>query len=161
MDYYQLKEDEVILYKGEVVLPEKDGSTQLVLTNHNLVFKTKNEREVDIDIFAVSDIKFYEGVPQIKAKSNNIEIYFLLKEKEFTFLSKIEAHKFLTTAKKLLTGKSTAERCMDKVKYSIDKINDEFNIDIVDLTVNAVNNGVAGAVKGTFKGVASLINKKK
>ena len=38
MENYQLKEDEVVFYKGTVGLSELKGSTQLVLTNFNVVF---------------------------------------------------------------------------------------------------------------------------
>lgn len=38
MEHYNLDEDEVVLYKGDVVFKEKTQSTQIVLTNKNLVF---------------------------------------------------------------------------------------------------------------------------
>lgn len=35
MEHYNLDEDEVVLYKGDVVFKEKTQSTQIVLTNKN------------------------------------------------------------------------------------------------------------------------------
>jgi hypothetical protein len=80
MEHYNLDEDEVVLYKGDVVFKEKTQSTQIILTNKNLVFidvvkKIFAHDEIETQIYPVNEIKMYEGVPQVKAKSNDVEIY--------------------------------------------------------------------------------------
>lgn len=44
MEYYNLAEDEVVLYKGDVRFCGKPSLSQLVLTNKNLVFITKTKK---------------------------------------------------------------------------------------------------------------------
>lgn len=99
MEHYNLDEDEVVLYKGDVVFKEKTQSTQIVLTNKNLVFinvakKLFAHDEIETQIYPVNEIKMYEGVPQVKAQSNEVEIYLKTKELEFGFQSKNEVYKF-------------------------------------------------------------------
>ena len=99
MEHYNLDEDEVVLYKGDVVFKEKTQSTQIILTNKNLVFidvvkKIFAHDEIETQIYPVNEIKMYEGVPQVKAKSNDVEIYLKTKELEFGFQSKNEVYKF-------------------------------------------------------------------
>jgi len=43
MENYDLEEDEVVLYKGNVALKNKKGETNLILTNVNFVFITKEK----------------------------------------------------------------------------------------------------------------------
>lgn len=127
MEYYQLREDEVVLYKGKVVLYGKD--TQIVLTNHNIVFIPESTAQTEIH--SVEDIKIYKEQPQVKVKGNTVEIYFLTTEKEFKFKSIFEIPKFTNAVKNLLTGKTKTERGAEKVKKTINLVNETFNIDCV------------------------------
>lgn len=38
MENYKLKPEEVVLYKGDVILSGKKGTTELIFTNINMVF---------------------------------------------------------------------------------------------------------------------------
>lgn len=164
MENYKLKENEVVLYKGEITLADKKGNTQLILTNLNIVFITKNkklftEEEVNVDFYPVEEIKIYEGIPQIKTKGNIVELYLLSTEKEFTFISKIELHKFMSEAKKLLTGKTTAERNAEKVKNTIKLVDDTLGIDTVSAVGNTVKDGIVGKVGKGFKAIGKIFKK--
>ena len=90
MDYYNLSENEAVLFKGNVILNDKVGATQLVLTNRNLVFITKNldannELIAYLDIYSIDEVKIFKNKPQIEFKNMSVEIY--LKTTELYLLS--------------------------------------------------------------------------
>lgn len=98
----------------------------------------------------------YEGVPQVKAKSNDVEIYLKTKELEFGFQSKSEVYKFRSAIIKLLTGKTGFERGADKVKDKIDVVNDTFGVDVVKSTEDVVKNGIVESIGGLFEKVGKI-----
>ena len=64
MENYDLEQDEVVLYKGNVSLKKKKGITELVLTNINFVLITKRKRlftkpQVFVDTYPIEEIKYY------------------------------------------------------------------------------------------------------
>lgn len=146
MNNYKLKENEVVLYKGDITFLESLEKAKLILTNINIVFVSKEDNEVEL--YPIEEIKIYEGVPQIKTKGNKVELYLISTEKEIKFTSLIELNKFIKATIQLLTGKNTAERCAEKVKQSIKLVNDTLGIDIVGATGNIIKNGVVGSVLG-------------
>lgn len=161
MEHYNLAEDEVVLYKGDVRFCGKPNLSQLVLTNKNLVFITKNESDVDIndivtDVVSLSDIKFYQDIPQVKVNSNDVEIYLKTKELEFSFDSMSELMKFQSAITKRLTGKTGFERGAEKVKDKIDVVNDTFGVDVVKSTEDVVKNGLIENITGIFGKVGKL-----
>lgn len=155
------------MYKGNVILKDKKGETELVLTNINLVFinikkKTFEKEEVTVLEYPVDSVKMYEGMPQIKFKGAAVEIYLLDREIEFEFLSKIEAMKFNSATTKLLTGTTAAQRNAKKVKETIELVDDTLGIDSVQATGNVIKNGIAGSIAGAFGKVGkALIGKNK
>jgi len=67
MEKYKLKEDEVVLYKGNVNVGGKNNS--LTLTNLNIVFILDDidlNEENNIEIYSVESIKIYQEIPQVK-----------------------------------------------------------------------------------------------
>lgn len=151
MENYDLDESEVVLYKGEVVLPKEKGDTQLLLTNINFVLITKRKKlfqkeEVFVEIYPITEIKYYDGSPQIIRKGNLIEMYFLNDETEFTFESKGEARKFVTASLNLLAKKNTFtrvfENSVDAVKDTIKVVDDKLGINSVEIAKNVVKNGI-------------------
>ena len=142
MDNYELQSDEVVLYKGYVTLRKNEGETQLILTNKNLVFITKaivNEsgEVVNVQTYAVNDIKIYEGQPQIKHKGTTVEIYFLTSEIEFTFENTKEIKDFLKNILLLITGKNTFQRGVEKCKDTINVIDETLGINSVEIAKNS------------------------
>ncbi len=153
MENYKLRSDEVVLYKGEVILKNKKGTTELVLTNLNIVFINKGlpfKEEITVLEYPVCSIKKYEGEPQIKVNGNIVEIYFLETEIEVVFNSKTELHKFNSAAKKLLTGQTSIERVCKNVKDSIGLIDETLGINTVQATGNVLKNGIVGNIAGAF-----------
>ena len=167
MENYNLREDEVVLYKSDINLLDKKGKTTLlILTNINIVFITKTkklleEEIVNTEIFPVGDIKIYEGIPQVKSNANKVELYFKTTEKEFAFNSKSEVHKFQNTIIKLLTGKTTAERNAEKVKNAIGLVNDTLGVDIVKCTGEVAKNGIVGSITNSIDKFGKVLFKKK
>ncbi len=161
MEYYNLAEDEVVLYKGDVRFCGKPNSSQLVLTNKNLVFITKTkklfgESEAETTVYSLEDVKIYEGVPQVKTKSFDVEIYLKTTELEFAFDSKSELMKFQSAITKRLTGKTGFERGAEKVKDKIDVVNDTFGVDVVKSTEDVVKNGLIENITDIFGKVGKL-----
>ena len=170
MQNYQLNSDEVVLYKGDGTLEDREGKTQIILTNQNIVFITTHinlykKEEVYVEKFSIDDIKIYEEMPQVKAKGANVEIYLSTCEKVFKFQSKGEAGKFVDAVIKYFTGKTKTERNAEKVKGTINIIDNTFGINSVELVGNALKSGVNGAidkVTGAIgKGITNIFKKKK
>ena len=134
MENYNLKEDEVVLYKGYGHIANSKDSTQIILTNYNFVFITTQKKllrhdDIIVETFAKEDVKWYEDKPHIKTNGKTVEMYFKTCEKDFVFSSKSELHKFTSQAIKLTTGKSTAQRTLEKAKNTIDMIDNSLGID--------------------------------
>ena len=170
MENYQLNSDEVVLYKGDGALEDREGKTQIILTNQNLLFITTHinlykKEEVYVEKFSIDEIKIYEDMPQVKAKGANVEIYLSTCEKVFKFQSKGEAGKFVDAVMKHFTGKTKAERNAEKVKGTINFIDNTFGINSVELVGNALKNGVVNSITGALnkgaKGIGNLFKKKK
>ena len=162
MENYDLEENEVVLYKGNVSLTKQKGITELILTNINFVLITKHKKlfskeQVNVETYPIEEIKYYNGVPQVIKKGRLIELYFLNDETEFSFDSRNEARKFMNAALNLLTNKTTFERGAEKVKNTISMIDNTFGIDSVGLTTSAVKNGVVGKTTNVIgKGLKTI-----
>lgn len=162
MENYDLEENEVVLYKGNVLLSNQKGLTQLILTNINFVLITKQKKlfgkdQVNVETYAVNEIKYYNNNPQVIKKGNLIELYFLSEEVEFTFDSRNEARRFVNATLTLLTNKSTFERNAEKVKDTISVIDNTLGIDSMGITGNVIKNGVVGKTAGVIgKGLKTI-----
>lgn len=160
MENYKLGPEEVFLYRGNVLQKGFVEKTRLLLTNENLVFITKIEESTDeyqTEPFLINEIKMYQGMPQIKAKGLFVEIFLTSTEKEFTFESKIELHKFIDAAVKLLTGKSKIERGAEKVKKAKELVVDTLG----EGTLKVIGNIATKNVSGVLGAVGKKFNKKK
>ena len=127
MKDYQLKEDEVVLFKGDIELQGVKGKTELIFTNHNFVFITKHKKvfakeETYVQIYPVSDVKIYEKKPQIKIKDLMTEIYFLSGEKVFKFFSEVEQTEFVAEVQKLFEKKSAVSKGLEKAKNALKNV---------------------------------------
>ena len=127
MKDYQLKEDEVVLFKGDIELQGVKGKTELIFTNHNFVFITKHKKvfakeETYVQIYPVSDVKIYEKKPQIKIKDLMTEIYFLSGEKVFKFFSEVEQTEFVAEVQKLFEKKSAVGKGLEKAKSALKNV---------------------------------------
>ena len=166
MENYDLEEDEVVLYKGDVTLKNQKNTTQLVLTNKNFVFITTIKKlfakdQVIVDIFSVSEIKKYKEVPQVIRNGNEIDLYFIHDEISFVFESKNEVRKFMNAALTLITDKNAFVRGVDKVKGTIELVKDTTGIDAVQVAKTVGGIVAHKAVPPVGKGFRLLGHAKK
>lgn len=138
MEYYDLAEDEVVLYKGYVWLKNQKDITELILTNINFVLITKIRKlfgkdEIVVDVYPAEEIKFYKGEPQVIRNGKIVALYFLHDETEFMFEARNECGRFMNAALKLLTDKNKFERAVDKTKGAIKCVDDSLGVDSVGI----------------------------
>ena len=162
MKHYELEKDEVVLYKGNVSLLNKKGTTNLILTNYNFVLITTKKKifandEVCVDIYPINEIKYYNNIPQVIKKGCIIELYLLDEEVEFTFETKSEARKFLNATLTLLTNKTSFERGANKLKNTISMIDNSFGINCTQIAENAIKNSTLGTTTNLIdKGIKTI-----
>lgn len=164
MEEYLLKGNEAVLYKGSANFASENISSrsEIILTNINLVAIIRNKKifqpeQVEVKAYPVSEIKMYDGKPQLKEKNGIVEIYFADTEVKLNFYSKITAIQFMNAANKLITGKTMSERGAEKVKGAVSLVDDTLGIKTVDSMKGVIENGVIGTVFGGIgkKGNAS------
>lgn len=164
MEFYNLQEDEVVLYKQNVYSVDNKHASQLILTNLNVVIITKSNDRSLAEILPVNHIKIYKEKPQILPNGNLVEIYFLEKEISIEFYSKSELRKFITISTDLLTNTTKSERNAKKVKDVIKLVDDTLGIDSVHATSDALKNGVIGQTSKILgqgiKSITKFIKKK-
>ncbi len=158
MEHYELKSDEVVLYKSnEVYYLGENKDIELILTNYAIVTIKKIKKlfkapAVNVSIYPVGEIKKYKNLPQIKQEGCDVEIYLVDKEVAFRFVSKNNAGKFISACLELLVEKSTLERVATKVKNAIAVVDDTLGIDTVGTITAGVQSGTNGLLaKNTTK----------
>ena len=154
MEHYQLKTDEVVLYKGnEVYYRGENKEIELILTNYAIVAIKKVKKlfkapVVNVSIYPVGEIKRYKNLPQIKQEGGDVEVYLVDKEVAFRFVSKNNAGKFVSACLELLVEKSAFERAATKVKDTIAVVDDTLGIDTVGTITAGVQSGANGFLTG-------------
>ncbi len=138
---YSFREDEALLFKGTITSDGKKA--ELYLTN---VFITVVKNAFDADEspkdyrYSVGEIKYYNGIPQIKPQGLHCDVYFLSSVLSFDFEDKKSAKLFLNQALTLLTGKTSAERNVAMISDVIGIIDKTFGIDTVGTLKQAISN---------------------
>lgn len=155
MTNYSLQQNETVLFQGTANLKKKNGTTEVILTNLNLVFVTTikkflSKSQVDVEKYSVGEVKIYNNAPQIKQKGSSVEIFLTCGEIVADFNSILEAGKFVNAALHLLTGKTMAERGADKFRDAVGLIDDTLGISTVGTVKNVLENGIAGTLLGGF-----------
>lgn len=150
---YAMKEDEVVLYKGQAKVDDSQHFSDILLTNVNLVITTRIKKifakdEVYTQVFPLSELKVYQNTPQLKQKGNKVELFFANKNIVIEFSSLLAPHKFVNELTKLLTGKTASERGADKVKGFVGIVDDTLGIDTIGAIKGIAENGLARTVLG-------------
>ncbi|MBR2617202.1 MAG: hypothetical protein IKC56_03085 [Clostridia bacterium] len=180
MEHYELKADEVILYRGSVTVSDKKTSAkaqvpaELLLTNHNVVLIVTEKHFLAKTTFStqtypVETIKFYDGSAQIIHKKTAVDIYFVGVELFLLFPNKKESRAFADKALRLVSGENKVVRGVKKVKKAINETNEGLDIDIQSAVVTTakfagqVALGVAGEESASKSAniVAKLLTRKK
>ena len=163
MENYALQPNESVLYSDNVCYNPGNVSAELILTNLNLVLITTTKKlfakeQVQVKIYPVSEIKIYNDIPQIKQKDHWVEVFLRAGEVSISFDSAREAHKFVNTAWRLITGKSAVERGSDKVKKMVGLVDNALGINTVETVKNTLENGMVGTIFGGVKKGSSVKN---
>lgn len=154
MENYSLKPDEVVLFEDDILIAGSKASSHLILTNINLVIissakKMFKKHEVSVFTVPVTDVKIYQGAPQVTQKKENITVYLTSCELNFSFLSTLKAVKFTGKITELITGKSAVARGSGKVKKAIGLVDDTLGINTMGTISGVLENGIVGTL---FKG---------
>ncbi len=164
MKNYDLMEDEVVLYHGNVLAKKKKEKLELILTNYYLVLIKETKKlfsapEVDVEKHSVNAIKIYKEKPQVCQKENFVEVYMTSGEMELLFADKKEAKHFVRAAFEICTGKSRARRGFEKVKKAVATVNEELGIDTIDAVASLATTAVSGKTKIPAKLIGEIAKK--
>lgn len=151
---YQFEEDEIVLFRARCVW-DYTGSLlnryngEVILTNKNLVIyksfiKLFTKPENNIIVHPISDITIYNDKPQVKVKLMTCELYVKNIGYRFNFSMALnDATKFSNAIMELLTGKTFTDRSAEKVKGTINLVDNTLGINSVETTVDVLKNGLA------------------
>lgn len=170
MKNYQLQNDEVILYRGEINLlpdgkPNKSkkfnkDQDYLTLTNLHLVIEKTTQKlfskNTETLVYSTKNIKSYNDTPQVIQKGQSVDVYLLEKELFLLFPNKKQAVEFVNAALRLLTGFSKLVRGVKKGQKAIKETEEALNIDIVGTAKTAASVAVDMATASTGKKTKSL-----
>ena len=150
MGNYELLADEVVLYEGIVTSKNYKGTLQLTLTSQKLIFEKekglfKKEREL-IDTVPLDSVKVYNGVAQIKQKSDTIELQAVDKNVSIVFSGILEARKFTGKIVDAVTGTTLARRSSNKIKDAFNMVDDTLGLDTRGTIKGILENGVKGTI---------------
>lgn len=94
----------------------------------------------------LSEIKIFEGQPQVKFYNETIELYLLNEVFAIIIQDKKQAKEFVSTINKQLTGKSAYERTTEKVGKAIGVIDKTFGINTVESMKEIITNGIGSKI---------------
>lgn len=162
MENYDLKENETVLYRHEVlVLPitkKRDktiSESELWLTNLNIVICTPKKKLLrtafETEIYSVADVKFYDEKVQVINRGKIVDIYLKNKELFLEFKKSSEAKLFSDIALRLISGESKFVRGVKKIRKEIRETDDALEINTIKIATSAVTMAADVAI-----GVASL-----
>ena len=163
MRNYKVKEDEIIRYQGPITLQTAKGDVEaaIILTDLNFIFITEGKKFLWFkpkdrwQAFAKEDVKVFMDAPEIKQTGTAVKIAFEKEDRILVFEDKRDARLFTIKAWELITGKSSLDRSLDKLKQALDLIDDAVEINMMELIAEARNFGetlknLAGRAKNFF-----------
>jgi hypothetical protein len=160
MEHYQLQEQEVVLYKGEAKSKEHRCQAEVLFTNLAVVLILKKRKlfakaEISVETYPTDGIKFYKDKPQVIRKAEQVEIYTTSGETTLLFAGRVEAKRFENAALEYLTDKGALQRGLEKVKGTIDCVDNTMGINTVgvvkDVATKKTGLSLLGDVKNFFK----------
>lgn len=163
MEHYQLQEDEVVLFKGVAKCKERRCKADVLLTNVALVLVLKKKKwfnplakaEISVETHPTDGIKVYKEKPQVIRKGLIVEIYAKSGEVTLQFAEGKDAKGFENAALEYLTDKGLLKRRLEKVKSTIECVDDTMGINTVETVANVAKNktglSLLGDVRSLFK----------
>ena len=163
MSNYNLLADEVVLYKGIAKRPKfENGQVEVLLTNLNIVLIDTIDDIINVEVLPIATLKIYKGIPQVKHKGLNVDMYFTTGEQYLTFANRVEIHKLVKAIYELVTGKTQAERGVKKFKKGIDLVDETLEISTLDTVKGIMEKGVNSlvSIKGIKGNLFAFMDKK-
>ena len=160
MKNYKLKANEVVRIQKNISLQTKSGEipAKMLLTNLNFIFVTESKKFLWVQpkeckhAFAKETVKVDNGTPVIKQTGKSVTICFTTEDRIITFEDKQSARHFVINAWNVVTGKSSFERGLDKLKQALDLIDEKFDINVLDLVKEALAVGACGIAVNAIRG---------
>ena len=132
MGNYKLKNDEVILFEGQVKIEKIKSSAKLTLTSEKMIFEQEkgifNKKLKVIDMIPLKNIKIYKEKVQIKQKKSVVIIQTIDKIITFSCPNILEAKKIVEKIISIKTNSNVFERGKSKLKKAVDVVNDSKDI---------------------------------
>ncbi len=153
---FELQSNEVTLFEGDVSVKENKDNSVIMITNLNMVIETTKKKmfkkpEISLQVYPITDIKLYNGQPQIKQKSCDVSVSLVNKELQLTFESIFLARKFITKAVEAVTGETISVRGAEKIKSAIGLVDDTLGIDTMGTISGVMEKGVVKSILGGTK----------
>ena len=129
--------------------------TQCLLTNLSLVFVSTIKRafqkpEIKVKKFPVNEIKMYNGTPPDQADRQGVHHLLPQLRSNFYFLSATDSFRFNNQAMELLTGKSATARSAEKVKSTLDLVDNTLGIHTAGTVQAALSKSVTRTAVGVL-----------
>lgn len=152
MNNYTFDQDEVLLFRCEAYIADNSKCLyRLLVTNKYVVLMPYNstydgETDYQERKIPLSEIKVFEGQPQVKFYNETIELYLLNEVFAIIIQDKKQAKEFVSTINKQITGKSAYERNTEKVEKAIGVIDKAFGINTVESMKEIITNGIGNKI---------------
>lgn len=150
MENFELLEDEVVLYEGEVESKSHDASLKITLTSQKIVLESERgivrKTREQVDTVALTTVKWYHDAAQIKQHGSSVEIQTTSGNYAFTFTGIIEARKFINKAIEAVTDMTLAKRVSEKTKKAIDLVDDTLETDTRGTIKGVFSQGIKGVL---------------
>jgi len=127
----KLKLDEIILFEDKVMHNNYKGVLKIVLTSKKIMLMKKSiilKKYRLIENIKLSNIKIYKNRIQISKKGVDVYIQMVPNDIILSFDNIIKANKFYIKLSEAITGKTIIERGAEKIKKSINAVEDTFGV---------------------------------
>lgn len=157
MGKFELENDEVVLFEGNIVYKNDIGrhSVKFTLTSKKMIFEKEKgvlKKQIEIvDIIPLQEVKIYKGEVQAKQNSSEINIQTINKNITLYFSGMFEARKVNSKIINTVSGTSMAERGAEKIKGAIDLVDETLGLDTRGMVKGLMENGVKGTIINGFK----------
>ena len=147
---FEMADDEVIVFEGNVICREFKGQLKLTLTSQKMVLeKTKGLLKKELEIVSVlklEDIKVYNNEVQVEQKKDVVTVQATSMNYSLIFGGTIEAKKFAGKMIDVSTGTTKSQRGSGKIKGALDLVDDTLDIDSRGAVKGLLQNGLKGTL---------------
>lgn len=160
MNSYTLAPEEVLLYRGEAQFKHNNTVGEVLLTSTNIVEITKTKKmfqkeRVFVQPYAVRGVKFYRDAPKITLQNSTLEVQTADGTILLEFGDRGQARKFEALLFELLTGLTSVQRDAQRVRGTINVVDEALGINTMETIKNVASKGVLGSLVDGLSGVVA------